>query len=491
MDKKQFAEYVINEVRALPVTSVLSTRMELIERYGVAKGLCPFHNDTHIGSFVVTDKKGIWKCFACGAGGDSSKFVSLLEGSNYLESAFKIALEFNIISSEEYEEYYARRRFSKDLIKRIEKKYTELDKKKFEHDIASDEILDKVFRLFIEECNLSETHQKHLKEERHLSDTEIKEGLYFTFPTNRKMASFRLKLEKAFPNEGVDILKNVPGFFKRKSDGLWSFTYHKGIGIGIKNAKGQVVGIQIRHDEKNSEKQSRYVWFSSSFASLDKENFEYGTSSGSPVDVVYPEKITNAYVYITEGRFKAQLLAKKMGSVVLSVQGVCSWRGIANELENLVNSNVLYERLTENLKGKPFKVKSLLVAFDADLNYKVQVFEQLRKMTDALESIDDFKYPVYYLNWNEELGKGIDDVFINQNEKGIRRYDKQKWDKHYQLMIEDILKKEPYENIKKVPAEIVKKYFYQHFTDFPPLTNGALSEKHKRHYLKMRKQHVC
>jgi len=38
-------------------------------------GLCPFHDDRHIGSFVVYPKGNCYKCFVCGASGDSVKFL--------------------------------------------------------------------------------------------------------------------------------------------------------------------------------------------------------------------------------------------------------------------------------------------------------------------------------------------------------------------------------------------------------------------------------
>ena len=38
-------------------------------------GLCPFHDDRHIGSFVVYPKGNCYKCFVCGASGDGVKFL--------------------------------------------------------------------------------------------------------------------------------------------------------------------------------------------------------------------------------------------------------------------------------------------------------------------------------------------------------------------------------------------------------------------------------
>lgn len=475
MDKKQFIEQVIHDVRSIPVSTVLGSRMHLIYRGGYNKGLCPFHNDNKIGSFVATDKKQIWKCFSCGVGGDTIKFVAEYDAINYLESTFKLALEYNIISQSEYDEYFTRRRYKKEDIQRIQRRYEELDKAKFQNNIATPEILDKVFRILIDVSPLNEEHKKHLMEVRGLSEKEIQEGLYFTFPTRRKMATIAVRVKEAF-EEGTDILETIPGFFFNKSDNLWTFATNKGIGIGIKNARGQVVGIQIRHDEKKEETAPRYVWFSSSFAMYNDEKFDCGTSSGSPVDVVYPEVINNTTVFITEGRFKAQQLAKEKGSIVLSVQGVTTWRGIVDELQSIKFSPIAKQRYYK--KDKPYDIQVVLVAFDADMNYKYQVFQQLRSMTNQLENKN---YNVYYLNWNEQLGKGIDDVILNGHIDDIKRYDKEVWDKAYDEMLKVLIDNEEYAEMKDVPEEVLRKYFYQEMAKVlnHPLDRNQLSRKHQ------------
>lgn len=38
-------------------------------------GLCPFHEDRHLGSFVVYPPRQTYRCFACGNGGDAVKFL--------------------------------------------------------------------------------------------------------------------------------------------------------------------------------------------------------------------------------------------------------------------------------------------------------------------------------------------------------------------------------------------------------------------------------
>ncbi|MFF2531446.1 CHC2 zinc finger domain-containing protein [Brevibacillus sp. NPDC058079] len=475
MDKKQFIDQVIEQVRNLPVSSVLGTRMTLVRKGGYHKGLCPFHHDRTIGSFDANDRKKLWKCFSCGAVGDTVKFISLFDGINYLEAAFRIALDFKIISSWEFDEYYANRRYRKADIEKIQRRYEELDKEKLKSHIADDETLNRVFRLFIKSCDLSDAHKTHLMETRGLSEEEIANGLYFTFPTRKVLSKFCGKVRDSFGSE--EVLSTIPGFYKepsKKTPGtmLYTFSKHKGFGIGIKNAKGQVVGIQIRHDDKG-DKSTRYVWFSSSFA-IDDEKYEGGTSSGSPVDVVYPDEVKNTTVFVTEGRFKAEHIAKTTGSIAISVQGVTTWRGILKELEEIPKSPLLKKRF----KGEAYRIHCLLAAFDSDMNYKYQVAGQLKTMTDHLEANS---YYVYYLNWDEQFGRGIDDVLLSGNRREIKRYDKEVWDVLYENMLNTLLENEDeYDKLCDVPEEIVKKYFETYVkTNIKPLKANQLGKKHQ------------
>lgn len=54
------------------------------------KGLCPFHDD-HDPSLKVHREKGIYKCFACGAGGNAIGFVMEMEGWSFPEAVRHLA----------------------------------------------------------------------------------------------------------------------------------------------------------------------------------------------------------------------------------------------------------------------------------------------------------------------------------------------------------------------------------------------------------------
>ncbi len=58
-------------------------------------GLCPFHND-HKPSFQVSPSKQIYKCFACGAGGDVLRFVSQMERLSFAEAVRYLARRYHV-----------------------------------------------------------------------------------------------------------------------------------------------------------------------------------------------------------------------------------------------------------------------------------------------------------------------------------------------------------------------------------------------------------
>ncbi|MBG9693097.1 hypothetical protein ABD91_20330 [Lysinibacillus sphaericus] len=476
MDKYQFTDELISNCRSsVPVSSVVENYEETRRNGGNVLAICPFHADERFGSFVATDSKGIFKCFSCGTGGDVIKFVALKENLDYIAAAYKIGLDYGLISQSDYDTFFSKRRYKPDDAMRFQKRSEKLDRK-HENNIANNEILNKVFRIFIKECSLTDAHKKHLLEERQLTEKQIEDGLYFTFPTRYVTKSFVAKIRNHFGSDKV--LEGIPGFYWSGEEAKWLFPKMKGMGIPILNAKREVVGIQVRRDDvENADggKSRRYVWFSSSFAQAH-EKYEHGTSSGAPVDVVIPDTITNNSVIVTEGRFKAQILAKSTGSVVLSVQGVGSWKGIMQELLDLSYNPAVNECYVRDI----FHPAIILTAFDADISKNIQVFEQLKRMSDALQ---ERKYPTYYLYWDEELGKGADDVIINGYKSAIKRYDKSLWDKRFEKMVQDIMSSEKItkrDDLKKVKKEIVFKHFENNFSTFEALEPRMLSDFHKR-----------
>ena len=410
-DKYEFMEDLILEIRQRPINEIIALYMNLVQRGPNYLGLCPFHADTHYGSFVVSPSKGIWKCFACGerAGinyaGDAIKFVELYKNVSYFEAALDIAVQLRLISIEQYEAY-SKKKFDSKRVKETETKYAEAAASSIPKPIsASPEVKDKVYRHMKALCGVSDKDREYLRNVRGLSDDRIDED-YFTFPSNWKKKA--MLISKIMEDTGTtkEELSHVPGFFIDKEYNQISFLSCKGIGILIHNPDGTVPAIQIRKETVKKGEQ-RYVWFSSMFAANDPEKFEGGCGTGSPKDVLYPSGAgrKSRCICITEGRFKSEVLAAN-GNTTVSVQGVSTWRGCI-------------DTISEIIKRKPGYYTNLFLFFDADLFGNPPLMEQLKIMVGTLEK----RFPtmnVVYAAWHKAEGKGIDDCIFAGHKDGIR-----------------------------------------------------------------------
>ena len=67
--------------------------------------LCPFHNDTHLGSTMFNEDKEIFHCWACDAKGNIYEFVSKLSNCTISQAEALIKSNFTSI---EIQEFYVR-----------------------------------------------------------------------------------------------------------------------------------------------------------------------------------------------------------------------------------------------------------------------------------------------------------------------------------------------------------------------------------------------
>ena len=176
--KAEFVEAMFQKVNDLPVVDVVGSVVDLVPKGRHYMGLCPFHPDNHLGSFVVTPDKNIWQCFAEGIGGNAIRFEMMYYHLTYLQAAFRLAREYHIISEQEFKEF-GNKRYNQDTIEVIRNKIEEPKKVSFKR--ATDETIARVYELIPKICNLSESHRDHLLKVRKLSVTKD----YFTVPTRR------------------------------------------------------------------------------------------------------------------------------------------------------------------------------------------------------------------------------------------------------------------------------------------------------------------
>lgn len=84
-------ETVIDQVRlAVDIVEVVGHHVALTQRGKNFVGLCPFHDDS-TPSFSVSQDKQIYKCFACGAGGNVFTFLRDIETISFIEAVRQVA----------------------------------------------------------------------------------------------------------------------------------------------------------------------------------------------------------------------------------------------------------------------------------------------------------------------------------------------------------------------------------------------------------------
>jgi hypothetical protein len=78
------------------LSDLIGGDVKLVRRGSEHVGLCPFHADTRAGSFSVNDGKAIYKCFACGAGGDHFDYLKARKGLEFLDALRLLEAESGI-----------------------------------------------------------------------------------------------------------------------------------------------------------------------------------------------------------------------------------------------------------------------------------------------------------------------------------------------------------------------------------------------------------
>lgn len=475
-------------IEALPMSEVVEAQGISLVRQGRNHSMpCPFHNGRGLQSFKISDSKKIYKCFSCGVGGRSTiKFVELYRESvgepklKFSKLVMNMALSVQLIDKAEYEAYF-NRKFTKKELEDIQRRHYDHVERSISPDVkierAEAELMDKVYRIFsrtwMNETNapglLSKEHAEKLKTIRHHDTDEFKQGLYFTMPSRYGLHEFvkALAYHKLIPPfENIDeadlsILKGMPGFFRNKRTGKWSFNAIKGIAMPYLNANQQVHGMHIWLD--HPKKGVKYLYFSSSFAE-DSDEFDSGIGAGTPIDVLYPksypEEKLKSTLFITEGRFKSQFISNRFSSISLSVQGVNSWSGLIPEIKTL-------------LEKHPLHFTHIYLAYDADMTYNRQVFNQALAMVKALSA----EFPdleVTYVSWDVTFGKGIDDMLMAGHQSELKRQGRDAFELNYSkyeaYVNQHFLPLYPDEKVKdswkQIPSELLEQTFKTYVLDF-------------------------
>ncbi len=398
----------------------------LLSSEGNFTTICPFHADSSEGSLIVTSQfsnKNMFKCFACGAGGDTVAFEQKYFNLSFQDAVYHLAYRLGLIDEKAMKQKFTS---ENSIAKAIEK--TNAPRKVFVEEIVADkEVVDAVYRAMVKQYRLTKAHKEHLIQKRNILESDFKE--YFSFPerntdvasdvrrqiamegaekmfgkgitylSKEEMSSF---MNSPFINKVREQLKYVPGFYLNKRTGKIEWIYKQGIGLLAVDEEGFARGVQVQNLDPTSTA-AKYVWWSSR-AKLGEAGFEGGSSSGAPGGVIFPKNncgdnyMEIAPIVITEGKYKAEALAYQ-GNIAIYVSGVQSWKNIIPTIEKL--------------RGNREKI---YVAFDADAMGKVSVFKTLKAICKKLK---DMGFKPIILAWSIENGKGFDDLV---HSKGVAHY---------------------------------------------------------------------
>lgn len=387
------------KIKKIPLSEIIErTLLRVPERQGMVNNpndirfLCPFHEDhsgRHFGTYKTKGGTELYHCFVCGETGDCFKFVMQVMHCNYRQALLIIAVDFGLITPEEFEEV------TKNPLQfkpRGETKSVARESNLVS--LATVDFRDIVYSAIKELSPLSKEDREYLNN-RSILDDEIRLYGYFTMPSEAIIEPLLRHLHVE-----PEALLGVPGFYWDKTENRLRLAEMDGVAIPIWNVDRQIEAIQVRSRDAFI-KGSRYRFLSSKFTDSDKfrEKFEKGCGSVSKCGVAYPYEIDNVnkFICVTEGMFKATKFAKTFKAIGLTVQGVTNTKDVIPTLRSL----------KARFRWKD-KMPIIVLAFDMDMYDNKQVLKAAKKLVESLEKEG---WKVRVMQWDKRW-KGLDDYLI-------------------------------------------------------------------------------
>lgn len=384
---------IINEVKRLPMVDVLASygvKPEKTSGHNVL-ALCPFHMDNRIGSFVINTVTNTCHCFACTNGGGVIKAVAKMLDTDFTKAALQVACDQKLIDEAKFKQL-AQINYEPKLKKIEYQKAPEVEETKEVRELKEAIYLD-----MAQYFGLKATDKEYLLKIRCLKEEDLSN--YFSIDTTDE--SYLMHLYETYSAEKlIEIGKRVPGFFlrlKRAEIPYLDILPKRGIGILMRDAKGKVVGVQVRAYNSCMDVAPRYTYFSYKVPKAFGDLMTGGASIKTPFNVIYAAG--SKKLAIVEGIFKAEILAQN-GFNVISAQGVNNFSGIEKQIKGMEQRlGIAFEQVT--------------VFYDADFVSNPSVCAAAIKLGEYLYTkMNNNNIEVKYAYWNKALGKGIDDLII-------------------------------------------------------------------------------
>jgi len=198
------------------IVDLVSEYVELKKTGKNHRGLCPFHSEK-TPSFYVSEEKGVFHCFGCGASGNSISFVmkyfgyDFLDAVSFLSEKYGITININSVATKSsfnlYELHHELMIFSKSNL--LIKKKENISLKSFlDKRMLSEELIDEFDIGFIDDNNkLKEILKKYSREDI------ISSGLFY-----EKDGEYNFKLSERLLFPIRNLRGKVVGFSGRSID---------------------------------------------------------------------------------------------------------------------------------------------------------------------------------------------------------------------------------------------------------------------------------
>lgn len=330
-------EKVIETAR---IDEVVGDFVVLKKRGANYTGLCPFHNEK-TPSFSVNVAKGIYKCFGCGAGGDSLKFVIEHEKLSFPDAIRYLAKKYNIELQEtamgEQEQVVQQEKESLWLVNAFARDW-------FEEQMW--------------ETEMGRTIGLSYFRERGFSDETIKQFHLGYHPDGYDV--FTVAAAKA----GYKIEFLVKVGLTIEKDGKYYDRFRGRVMFPIHNVAGKVIGFGGRI-MTNDKKQAKYVNSPESEIYI-KSNVLYG------IDLSRKEAVGKDEIYLVEGYTDVISLHQAGIKNVVASSGTSLTEGQISVIRRYTsNITVLYDGDAAGIKAS---FRGIDMIIEQGLNVKVLLF---------------------------------------------------------------------------------------------------------------------
>lgn len=235
-------------IKATPISTVVSFYHPISKRGANFEGICPFHGDSHP-SLKINDDKGIYKCFACGAAGDSIKFVQDKLNVEFVDAIKDIAGNLGVSIEEQKSQKNPKFEMALRVLQAANKLY-----RKIANDTAPP-----LFKEFLKKRNLNEESVQNFQ-------------LGFA-PPNNGLVSYLNSIPGADKEMAISVAKSI-GIIRdnKRGQGHYDF-YRSRIMFPVWDHSGKVRGFSSR--AILPDQVPKYLNSGESFV-FDKGNILYG-----------------------------------------------------------------------------------------------------------------------------------------------------------------------------------------------------------------------